>query len=134
MPLLTLFFFLLCLISSSMVGCLLTGLEFKIENVFIILYGLPWWLRGKESTCNPEDAAGNTGLIPGSGRSPGGEFHRSALQDSCLGNAVDRGAWQTTVHGGCKIAGHDRVTKQHYYIITLKGHGSTYNSMLIFPP
>ena len=59
-----------------MVGCLLTGLEFKIENVFIILYGLPWWLRGKESTCSPEDAAGTTGLIPGSGRSPGGEFHR----------------------------------------------------------
>ena len=28
---------------------------------------LPWWLRGKESTCN----AGDTGLIPGLGRSPG---------------------------------------------------------------
>ena len=27
---------------------------------------LPWWLIGKESTCNAED----TGLIPGSGRSP----------------------------------------------------------------
>ena len=74
-PLPTLFFFLLCLISSSIVRCLLTGLEFKIENVFIILYGLPWWLRGKESTCNAEDAAGTTGWIPGSGRSPGGESH-----------------------------------------------------------
>ena len=30
--------------------------------------GLPWWLSGKESTCN----AGDAGLIPGSGRYPGG--------------------------------------------------------------
>ena len=29
-------------------------------------YGLPWWLSCKESTCN----AGDTGSIPGSGRSP----------------------------------------------------------------
>ena len=29
--------------------------------------GLPWWLRGKESTCN----AGDPGSIPGSGRSSG---------------------------------------------------------------
>ena len=29
--------------------------------------GLPWWLRGKESTCN----AGQPGSIPGSGRSAG---------------------------------------------------------------
>ena len=30
--------------------------------------GLPWWLSGKESVCN----AGDTGSIPGLGRSPGG--------------------------------------------------------------
>ena len=30
------------------------------------LYGLPWWLSGKESACN----AGNLGLNPGSGRTP----------------------------------------------------------------
>ena len=29
--------------------------------------GLPWWLSGKESTCN----AGDPGLIPGSERTPG---------------------------------------------------------------
>ena len=29
---------------------------------------LPWWLVGKEFTCN----AGDPGSIPGSGRSPGG--------------------------------------------------------------
>ena len=40
-------------------------------------------------------SAGNirdTGLIPGSGRSPGGG-HGNPLQYSCLGNPMDRGAW-----------------------------------------
>ena len=32
------------------------------------LYGLPWRLSGKESTCT----AGDSGSIPGLGRSPGG--------------------------------------------------------------
>ena len=41
--------------------------------------------------------AGDAGLIPGSGRSPGGE-NGNPLQFSCLGNPVDRGAWWTMVH------------------------------------
>ena len=49
--------------------------------------GLPWWLSGKESTCN----AGDAGLIPGSERSPG-EGDDNSLQYSCLGNPMDRGA------------------------------------------
>ena len=36
--------------------------------------------------------AGDMGLIPGSGRSPG-EGNGSPLQYSCLGNPMDRGAW-----------------------------------------
>ena len=32
---------------------------------------IPWWLSGKESACNAEDA-GDAGSIPGLGRSPGG--------------------------------------------------------------
>ena len=36
-------------------------------------------------------------MIPGSGRSPGGE-HGSPLQYSCLENPVDRGAWRAAVH------------------------------------
>ena len=39
------------------------------------------------------------GSIPGSGRSPGGG-HGNPLQ--CLGNRVDRGAWQPAVHGVTK--------------------------------
>ena len=41
------------------------------------------------------------GLIPGSGRSPGGE-DGSPLQYSCLKNPMDRGAWWATVHGVAK--------------------------------
>ena len=37
------------------------------------------------------------GLIPGSGRSPGGG-HGHPLQYSCLENPMDRGAWRTMVH------------------------------------
>ena len=42
--------------------------------------------------------AGDKGLIPGSGRSPG-EGLGNPLQYSCLENAMDRGAWQATLHG-----------------------------------
>ena len=50
---------------------------------------------------NPPASAGDTkdvGSIPGSGRSPE-KGNSSPLQYSCLGNPIDRGAWQATVHG-----------------------------------
>ena len=37
------------------------------------------------------------GLIPGLGRSPG-VGNGNLLQDSCLENPMDRGAWQAIVH------------------------------------
>ena len=42
--------------------------------------------------------AGDPGLIPGSGRFPGGG-NGNPLQYSCLENPVDGGAWRATVHG-----------------------------------
>ena len=45
--------------------------------------------------------AGDLGLIPGSGRSPG-EGNGNPLQYYCLENPKDRGAWQATVHGVTK--------------------------------
>ena len=51
------------------------------------------WFSGKESVCN----AGDKGLIPGSGRSPG-EGNGNPLQYSCLESPKDRGAWQVIVH------------------------------------
>ena len=41
--------------------------------------------------------AGDVGLIPWSGRSPGGG-HGNPLQYSCLENSMDRGVWSATVH------------------------------------
>ena len=43
----------------------------------------------------------DTGLIPESGRSPGGG-HGKPLQYSCLGNPMDRGAWWAIVNGVIK--------------------------------
>ena len=48
--------------------------------------------------------AGDTGSIPGLGRSPG-EGNGNPLQYSCLGNPIDRGAWQATIHGVTKELG-----------------------------
>ena len=59
-------------------------------------FRFPRWLSSKESTCNAEDT-GDTGLIPRLGRSFGGEYGNS-LQCSCLGNPMDRGTWERTVH------------------------------------
>ena len=42
--------------------------------------------------------AGDLGLIPGLGQSPG-EGNCKPLQYSCLGNSMDRGAWWAKVHG-----------------------------------
>ena len=60
--------------------------------------GFPGGSEGKASACN----AGNPGLIPGSGRSPGGR-HGNPLQYSHWENAMDREAWQFTVHGVARI-------------------------------
>jgi len=56
--------------------------------------GFPGGSDGIKSACN----AGDLGLIPGLGRSPGGG-HGNPLQYSCLENPMDREAWQATVHG-----------------------------------
>ena len=42
--------------------------------------------------------AGDPGLIPGLGRSPGGG-NGNLLQYSCLENPMDGGAWWAAVHG-----------------------------------
>jgi len=59
--------------------------------------GLPRWLSGKEFACS----AGELGLIPGLGRSPG-EGNGNSLQYSSLENLLDRGTWWTRVHGVAK--------------------------------
>ena len=53
-------------------------------------------LVGREFGYNAGDI-GDAGSIPGLGTSPG-EGNGNPLQDSCLENPMDRGAWQATVH------------------------------------
>ena len=71
---------------------------------------LPWWLSGKEATCN----AGNLGVIPELRRAPG-EGNGNPLQYSCLGNPMERGAKWTTVHGVTRV-GHNLVTRHQQHV------------------
>ena len=61
------------------------------------ILGFPCSSVGKESACN----AGDSGLIPALGRSPGGG-NGNPLQYSYLGNQMDREAWWAIVHGIAK--------------------------------
>jgi len=73
---------------------LLHSFNFYYENLRAYIQGFPGGSGDKESACN----AGDPGLIPGLGRSPG-EGNGNLLQYSCLGNPMDRGAWQAKVQG-----------------------------------
>ena len=64
---------------------------YKSSQVVLVVKDLP---------ANAGDAR-DMGLIPGQGRSPG-EGQGNPLQYCCLGNPMDRGAWQATVHGATK--------------------------------
>ena len=59
--------------------------------------GIPGSSDDKESACN----VGDQGLIPGLGRFPR-EGNHNSFQYSCLGNPMDRGAWQAIVYGVVK--------------------------------
>ena len=61
--------------------------------------GLPRWLSGKESACHTGDA-GDGGLIPGLGRSPGGG-HGNPLQYSCLENPHGQRSLEGCSPWGC---------------------------------
>ena len=62
-----------------------------VRHSLIVRLGFPPSSVSKESACN----AGDPGLIPGSGRSPG-EGNGNPLQCGCLENPTDRGAWRAT--------------------------------------
>ena len=70
---------------------------------------LPYSSDDKESACN----AGDSGSIPGSGRSSG-EGNGNPLQYSCLENSMDwnSGAWQATVHGAAQIRHNLKIIQQ----------------------
>ena len=82
--------------------CMAVSLLLSIWNYHSI-FNQPYFNTGFLSGSvvkNPPANAGemrDTGLIPGSGRFPGGG-HGNPLQYSSLENSMDRGAWQATVH------------------------------------
>ena len=50
---------------------------------------------------NPPASAGDLGLVPGPGRSPG-RGNGNLFQCSCLENPMDRGVWWAVVHGAAE--------------------------------
>ena len=74
----------------------------------------PGGASDKEPPANAGDIR-DAGLIPGSGRSPGGK-HGNPLQYSCLENPKERGAWLVTVH---------RVPKSWTQLKELSMHAQT---------
>ena len=81
----------------------------------IIRKGLPSGVVVK----NPSTNVGDAGLIPESGRSPGGG-HGNPLQYSCLKNPMDRGACWVTVH---------RIAKSQIGLKRLSTHPQQMNAV-----
>ena len=95
------------------------AINMDVEEIKIIMSTLlPSGSVGKESACNAGDA-GDTGLIRGSRRSPGGG-HGNPLQYSCLENPMDRGAWRATIHVGCKESDMTEAIEHTYNYAALK--------------
>ena len=80
------------------------------------MLGFPGGKVVKNPPANAGDA-GDTGSIPGSGRSPGDE-NGNPLQYSCQGNPKNRGTWQSMGSPGSwgrKRVGYNVVTEQQFY-------------------
>ena len=67
----------------------------KCMNLLLIVSQVAQWLKNPPAIAGD---TGDTGLTPGSGRSPG-VGHGNPLKYSCLENSMDRGAWWATVYG-----------------------------------
>ena len=83
--------------------------ETVVEHL-CLLWGSPGDSDGKESSCN----AGDLGVTPGSGRSPG-EANGNSLQYSCLENSVNRGAWVGYSPWGPKESNMTGATNTHFH-------------------
>ena len=86
------------------------------------ILGFPGGSDVKESTCN----AGDLGLIPGSGKSPGGRLG-NPLQYSCLENP----------HGQRSLAGYSpwgRKEQNTTQQLSTAQHSTYLNGLVVFPP
>ena len=87
-------------------------LEWVVINISQThIYGVSGASDDKESACN----AGELGLIPESGRSPG-EGNGDPIQYSCLENSMDIRAWQAIFYGVAKSQ--TQLSKQYFHTFT----------------
>ena len=78
-------------------------------DIFYFLFFLPnSSFPGSSVVKNPSANAGDMGFILGFGISPG-DGNGNPLQDSCLGNPMDRGAWWAIVHEVAKESDTDSL-------------------------
>ena len=87
------------------------------------IWALPQWLIGKETAYNVGDRVS----IRGSGRSAG-EENGNLLQYSCLGNAVDRGAWRARVHGVTKVLDRTKWLNKNHNDVSMQYLGHIYTA------
>ena len=80
-----------------MYGYVLSMISLFSLSMYKTHQGFPGVSAIKNSPAN----AGDVGSIPGSGRTPG-KGKGNPLEYSCLGNPMERGAWQATMHGVAK--------------------------------
>ena len=85
----------------------------RIRTLCSLFWGFAGGSDDKESAYN----TGDTGLIPGSGRSPR-EGNGNPLQYSFLDNTMDRGAWRATIYGVTKSR-HNWGTNTHAHTHSL---------------
>ena len=78
----------------------------KVVEVFflIIFCGVRWGFQGDSEVKNPPASAGDTGSIPGLGKSPG-RGNGNPLQYSGLENSMGRGTWQAIQSKGSQKVG-----------------------------
>ena len=92
----------------------------KVVEVFflIIFCGVRWGSPGASAVKNPPASAGNTGSIPGLGKSPG-RGNGIPLQYSCLENSMVWGTWQAIQSKGPQRGG-------RYWACMHHAHGARY--------
>ena len=90
--------------------------------------GCPQWLSGKEPTCN----AGDTGSIPGLGRSPGGG-HGNPLQYSCLENPHGQRSLVGSTGSQKSRTWPKRLGMQALFIYCLSTRSPHFSRLLIYP-
>ena len=91
------------------------------------------FINGIVVTNQPANAGATGDLVPGSGKSPGGE-NSNLLQYTCLENPLDGGAWWSTVHGITKESDMKKKKKKKESDMTKRLSTHTCIQFHVIPP